>query len=162
VRSAASLGAGERKKSGVRVKRSTEGKVEGSGGGSRRHSAAYGVAPVRPSFGASMEGMTEEIEIRELLGRLDAIAVKLSVFPAERLLLEYKAVIKELLARVMKDFSLQRDLRWRRTDRSTYVTVEKAETALAELEAVFRQESGRTRALQLMEEIKGCLISLLF
>ena len=45
---------------------------------------------------------------------------------------------------------------------STYVTIERVESAMAELEEVFRQESGRTRALQLMEEIKGCLISLLF
>jgi uncharacterized protein YaaR (DUF327 family) len=145
----------------VKVKRSTEGKIEESSGGSRRHSPAYAVSRARPSFRASMEDMAGEIEIRELLERLDAVAGKLSIFPAERLLLEYKAVIGELLARAMKDFSLQRDLKWRRTDRTTYVIVEKAETALAELEGIFRQEGGRTRALQLMEEIKGCLISLL-
>ena len=150
-----------RKRSGVKVKRSAESKIEGSSGGSRRHSPAYAVARARPSFSASMEDMSEEIEIRELLARLDAVAGKLSVFPAERLLIEYKAVSGELLARAMKDFSLQRDLKWRRTDRSTYGIVEKTETALAELESVFRQEGGRTRALQLMEEIKGCLISLL-
>jgi uncharacterized protein YaaR (DUF327 family) len=145
----------------VKVKRSAESKVEGSGSGSRRQSSAYAVSRVHSSFNSSMAEMTEEIEIRELLERLDAVAGKLSVFPAERLLVEYKAVIGELLARAMKDFSLQRDLKWRRTDRSTYVTIEKAETALAELETVFRQEGGRTRALQLMEEIKGCLISIL-
>jgi uncharacterized protein YaaR (DUF327 family) len=145
----------------VKVKRSGEGKIESSSGGSRRHSAAYAVSRASPSFSVSMEDMTEELEIRELLGRLDAAAGKLSVFPAERLFLEYKAIIGELLARAMKDFSLQRDLKWRRTDRSMYITVGKAETALAELEGVFRQEGGRTRALRLMEEIKGCLISLL-
>jgi uncharacterized protein YaaR (DUF327 family) len=145
----------------VKVKRGAGGKVESSGSGSRRQSPAYAVSRAGPSFGASIENAAEEIEIRELLGRLDAIAAKLSVFPAERLLAEYKGVIRELLTRAMKDFSLQRDLKWRRTDRSMYVTVEKAETALAELEDIFRQESGRTRALQLMEEIKGCLISLL-
>jgi uncharacterized protein YaaR (DUF327 family) len=149
----------------VKVKRSAEGKIdgkiEGSGGGSRRHSAAYAVSGTRPSFDASMANMAEEIEIRELLERLDAVAGKLSVFPAERLLAEYKVIIGELLARAMKDLSLQRDLKWRRTDRNTYVTVRKAENALAELEEVFNQESGRTRMLQLMEEIKGCLISLL-
>jgi uncharacterized protein YaaR (DUF327 family) len=145
----------------VKVKRSTDGKVESSGSGSRRHSPAYGVSRTHPSFETSIAGVTEEFEIRELLERLDAVAGKLSVFPAERLLVEYKAVIGELLARAMKDFNLQRDLKWRRTDRSLYVTVEKTETALAELEAIFRQEGGRTRMLQLMEEIKGCLISLL-
>jgi uncharacterized protein YaaR (DUF327 family) len=104
----------------------------------------------------------EDFEVRELLGRLDAVVSQLSVFPAERLLIEYKVILKGLLSRAMKGFSLRRDLKWRRTDRSTYVTIEKAETALNELEQVFHQEGGRTRALQLMEEIKGCLISLLF
>jgi uncharacterized protein YaaR (DUF327 family) len=145
----------------VKVKRSTDGKVESSGGGSRRHTSAEAVSRAHPSFEASITDMTEEIEIRELLERLDAAAAKLSVFPAERLLVESQAVIGERLARAMKDFNLQRDLKWRRTDRSTYVLVGKAETALAELEDIFRQEGGRTRMLQLMEEIKGCLISLL-
>jgi len=109
-----------------------------------------------------VENAMAELEVRELLDRLDAIASKLSLFPAERLLLEYRDILKELLARVMKGFSLKRDLMWRRTSRSTYVTIERAEAAMDELEDAFRQESGRTKALQLMEEIKGCLISLLF
>jgi hypothetical protein len=33
---------------------------------------------------------------------------------------------------------------------------------VAELEEVFSKECDRTRAFQLLEEIKGCLISLLF
>jgi uncharacterized protein YaaR (DUF327 family) len=109
-----------------------------------------------------MENAIEEIEVRELLEQLDSVAAQLSIFPAERLLLEYKVILKELLARAMKGFSLRRDLKWRRTDRSTYIVMEKAESALSELENIFRQEGSRTRALQLMEEIKGCLISLLF
>jgi uncharacterized protein YaaR (DUF327 family) len=109
-----------------------------------------------------MGNAMEEIEVRELLERLSFVTAQLSHFPAERLLLEYKIILRELLARAMRGFSLRRDLKWRRTDRNTYVMIEKAESALSELEDVFRQESGRTRALQLMEEIKGCLISLLF
>ena len=146
----------------MRVKGGTDGKVEGRGGGGDRHPSPQAVSQAQPSFGASVEDALAELEVRELLNRLDAVASKLSLFPAERLLDEYRLVVKELLARVMKGFSLKRDLKWRRTSRSTYVTIEKAESALTELEAVFRQESGRTRALQLMEEIKGCLISLLF
>ena len=146
----------------MRVKGGTEGKVEAKGGGEHRHSSPQAVSPARPSFGASVEDAMAELEVRELLDRLDAIAGKLSLFPAERLLLEYKVILKELLGRAMKGFTLKRDLQWRRTSRSTYIIIEKAESALAELEEAFRQESGRTRALQLMEEIKGCLISLLF
>ena len=81
----------------------------------------------------------EEIEARELLERLGSVTAQLSIFPAERLLLEYKVILKELLARAMRGFSLRRDLKWRRTDRNTYVIVEKAESALNELENIFHQ-----------------------
>ena len=145
----------------MRVKGGTDGKVEARGGGGREHSS-HAVPSARPSFGASIEDAMADLEVRELLERLDAIASKLSLFPAERLIVEYKLVVKELLARVVKGFSLKRDLQWRRTSRSTYVIIEKTEAAITELEEAFRQEGGRTRALQLMEEIKGCLISLLF
>ena len=146
----------------MRVKGGAEGKVEGRGGGSDRHASSHALSSARPSFGASVEEASAELEIRELLERLDAAAGKLTLFPGERLLAEYRFILKELLARAMKGFSLKRDLKWRRTSRSTYVTIERAEAAMFELEEAFQQESGRTRALQLMEEIKGCLISLLF
>lgn len=142
----------------MKVKRGGEGKVEHREGGGRRHSASQAMSSIRPSFDLSME----EIEIRDLLEHLDSIARKLSVFPAERLLIEYKTALRELLTRAMRGFNIRRDLKWRRTDRNLYVTIEKAEAAMEELERVFLQEGGRTRALQLMEEIKGCLISLLF
>lgn len=146
----------------MRVKRETGGKIDGKGSGSDRQSSSQAVLPTNSSFGASVKNAMAELEIRELLDRLDAVASKLSLFPGERLISEYKLIMKELLARAMKGFSLKRDLMWRRTSRSTYVTLERAEAAMTELEEAFQQESGRTRALQLMEEIKGCLISLLF
>ena len=103
----------------------------------------------------------EESEIRVLLDRLDAIAAKLSVFPAERLISEYRLVLTELLRRAMKGFSLRRDLRWRKSDRTMFVTIERAEAAMEKLEDAFRREGDRSRAIALLEEIKGCLISLL-
>ena len=145
----------------MRVKRGSDGKVEGGSGGLSRHSSSQAIS-VRPSFNVSMENAMDEIEVRDLLERLNVLAENLSIFPAERTLIEYKSILKELLARAMKGFSLKRDLKWRRTDRNTYVTIERVESALSELEEVFQQEGGRTQALQLMEEIKGCLISLLF
>ena len=104
----------------------------------------------------------EEVEVRELLERLNVVASKLTIFPAERLLVEYRFILTELLRRAMNGFSLRRDLRWKKTNRTTYLTIEKAEAALEELEEVFRRESDRSRAIVLLEEIKGCLISLLF
>jgi uncharacterized protein YaaR (DUF327 family) len=145
----------------VRVGKRGGGKIEVGGGGARQQASTQ-AAPVKPSFGATMGNALEELEVRTLLDRLDIVAAKLSIFPAESLIAEYRFILKELLARAMRGFSLRRDLKWRHTDRNTYVTIEKAEAALSELEQVFSQEGGRARALQLMEEIKGCLISLLF
>ena len=144
----------------MRVKRSgegTKGRVEYGAGSSGRHPAAPGTAPVGSSFALAME----ETEVRALLERLDAVAARLSVFPAERLILEYRSILAELLRRAMKGFSLRRDLRWRKTDRTMFVTIERAEAAMEELEDAFRREGDRSRAVALMEEIKGCLISLL-
>lgn len=147
----------------MKVKRSGEGKIEGSGGGeARRRSMSGAVVGAQRSFGTSVENAMEELEVRELLENLGVISGKLTVFPAENLLMEYRRIIKELLSRAMKGYNLQRDLRWRRTDRNLYVTIEKTEAALKELEDAFKQEGGRTRSLQLIEEIKGCLLSLLF
>ncbi|NLL37399.1 MAG: DUF327 domain-containing protein [Fretibacterium sp.] len=128
----------------------------GGGGGGRSHSAGA-VAPAA-TFGRAME----ETEVRLLLERLDAVASRLTIFPAERLLVEYRAVLMQLLRRAMEGFSLRRDLRWRKTTRMSFLTIERAEDALQELEEVFKREGDRSRAIALMEEIKGCLISLLF
>ena len=82
----------------------------------------------------SFEAALESSELEQLLDRLYDISDRLSVFPSGRLLAEYRSVLTELLRRAMQGLRIKRDLRWRKTD---------------------------TRALALMEEIKGCLISLL-
>lgn len=144
----------------MRVKRSgegTKGRVEYGAGGGARHPAVPGAVSAGPSFALAME----ETEVCALLDRLDAVAARLSVFPAERLILEYRSILTELLRRAMKGFSLRRDLRWRKTDRTMFVTLERAESAMEELEDAFRREGDRSRAIALLEEIKGCLVSLL-
>ena len=109
----------------------------------------------------SFDAALEATEIDELLDRLDALSAKLSVFPAGRLIEEYRSVLSELLQRLTRGFQIKRDLRWRKTDRKMYVTIERVEEAMEELEEAFQYEGDRTKALSLMEEIKGCLISLL-
>ena len=70
-------------------------------------------------------------------------------------------MLTELLRRAAKGLRIKRDMRWRKTDRKMYITIERAEKAMNELEEAFIYEGNRTKALALMEEIKGCLISLL-
>ena len=127
------------------------------GGSGGRHLSPTTVAPGAMSFDAAMEAT----EIEALLDRLYDLSARLSVYPASRLIEEYRAVLAELLRRATQGLRLKRDLRWRKTDRKMYVTIERAEKAMDELEEAFLYEGDRTKALALMEEIKGCLISLL-
>ena len=47
-------------------------------------------------------------------------------------------------------------------DRNFFVVVEKTDSLLSELETVLAREGERARMHQILEEIKGCLFSLLF
>jgi hypothetical protein len=47
-------------------------------------------------------------------------------------------------------------------DRNFFVIVERTDSLLGELEAAFTREGERVRTHRIMEEIKGCLFSLLF
>lgn len=129
----------------------------GAGGGGGRHAAPAGAVSSVNSFEAALESS----ELEQLLDRLYDISDRLSVFPSGQLLAEYRSVLTELLCRAMQGLRIKRDLRWRKTDKKMYVTIERTEAAMDELEEAFLYEGDRTRALALMEEIKGCLISLL-
>ncbi len=103
----------------------------------------------------------EATELEELLDRLYELSDRLSVFPGGRLIEEYRSVLHELLKRAAQGMRIKRDMRWRKNDRKLYITIERAEQAMEELEEAFLYEGNRTKALAIMEEIKGCLISLL-
>ncbi len=143
----------------MKVKKGDEERTSGgvSGFHTQKRGGASTAASARP---ASFSQSLESAEIKELLERLDAIASRISRFPAERDLLQYRELVRELLRRAVGGLRIKRDMKWRRNDRNLYVTVEKTEAALEELEGVFYREGERTRLLQLMEEVKGCLVSL--
>ncbi len=109
----------------------------------------------------SFESAMESTELEDLLDQLYELSDRLTVFPGGRLIEEYRNVLTELLRRAAKGLRIKRDMRWRKTDRKLYVTIERVEKAMDELEEAFAYEGNRTKALALMEEIKGCLISLL-
>ncbi|MBQ7196326.1 MAG: DUF327 family protein [Synergistaceae bacterium] len=152
---------------GIQVKRRTSDqtptptpqmRIESGGGGAGHHTdPAAAVSPSEFSF----ESVMESTELEELLDQLYELSDRLSVFPGGRLIEEYRSVLHELLKRAAKGMRIKRDMRWRKTDRKMYITIERAEKAMEELEEAFLYEGNRTKALALMEEIKGCLISLL-
>ena len=151
---------------GIQVKRRTgdspaaapQTRIETGGGSTGRHTdPASAISPSEFSF----ESVMESTELEELLDQLYELSDKLSVFPGGRLIEEYRSVLHELLKRAAQGMRIKRDMRWRKTDRKLYITIERAEEAMDELEEAFLYEGNRTKALALMEEIKGCLISLL-
>ena len=128
------------------------------GGHSGNQTSPAGSVPA-PAF--SFDAAMESTELEELLDRLYELSDKLTVFPGGRLIQEYRNVLHELLKRAAQGLRIKRDMRWCKTDRKMYVTIERAGQAMDELEEAFLYEGDRTKALALMEEIKGCLISLL-
>ena len=109
--------------------------------------------------------IAEDMELQGIMEELDAIGAALSRYPASALLGRYRALVKMALGRVKNSMRIKREFKWRRTERSMFMVIERAEEALAELEALesaLGRERDRTRMLSLIDEIKGCLISLLF
>ena len=146
------------KRSGGEPPASSQPRIESGTGHSGSHTApANAIASSAFSFDAAMEST----ELEDLLDQLYELSDRLSVFPGGRLIEEYRNVLTELLRRATQGLRIKRDMRWRKTDRKMYVTIERAEKAMDELEEAFLYEGNRTKALALMEEIKGCLISLL-
>lgn len=142
-----------------RVKReqTTGGKVAGGNKGSNQASRMSAPSPTSTTFTLSMT----DAETSELLKQLDALTRKLSMFPTERVMYEYRCLVGELMRRSMRAYQLKKDMRWRRSDKSLFVTIEKIESDLNELGEVFQREGLRTRGFSILEEIKGCLISIL-
>ena len=120
--------------------------------------APTGVSPVQGTFA----DVAMDIELRLLIDELDNIGSQLSRFPTGTLLVRYRELVGLLLDKAKDNVRVRRDFKWRRTERSMFVVIERVEDALSELDEALARESDRTRMLSLMEEIKGCLISLLF
>ncbi len=129
-------------------------------GSNNSHNAPAPASSISAS-GFSFDSAMETAELENLLDQLYELSDKLSVFPSSKLIEEYRNVLHELLKRAAKGMKIRRDMRWRKTDRKMYITIERAQEAMEELEEAFQYEGDKTKALALMEEIKGCLISLL-
>jgi uncharacterized protein YaaR (DUF327 family) len=103
-----------------------------------------------------------DMEASQLIAELDEIGAQLSRFPTSVLLGKYRDLVRMVLERVKSGMRIKREFKWRRTERSMFLTIERTEEAMDELDAVLSREGDRMRMLSLMDEIKGCLISLLF
>jgi uncharacterized protein YaaR (DUF327 family) len=111
---------------------------------------------------ATFSDVVEDLESRQLIEELESVGLKLSRFPTSGLLARYRELVGMALEKVKNGMRLKREFKWRRTERSMFVTIERTEEALQEMDDALLREADRTRMLSLIEEIKGCLISLLF
>lgn len=110
-----------------------------------------------PTFDEALDSL----ELEGLFNRLDEVSGRLGRHPSRSLLLEYRGLVGELLRREGHASRLREDYRWRRSSRTRFVLVERAQEALDEIEVALEREGERVGLLELMEEVKGCLISLL-
>jgi uncharacterized protein YaaR (DUF327 family) len=109
--------------------------------------------------------VAENMELRAMIEELDAVGSAMSRYPTPALLKRYKELVRQALTRVRNGSRIKREFKWRRTERSMFTIIERAEDALGEideLESALERERERTRILALIDEIKGCLLSLIF
>ena len=132
-----------------------------SGGAEARAGAVSGVSGVNETFAEIAENM----ELQAIISELDAIGAAMSRYPTPVLLRRYKELVRQALIRVKNGMRIKREFKWRRTERSMFMVIERTEEALSEieeLESALERERERTQILSLMDEIKGCLLSLIF
>lgn len=128
--------------------------AKGSSGGA--------VGRVREGAASSFVDVVEDMEARQIVEELDEIGLQLTRFPTTALVRRYRELVGLALDKVKKGMYVRREFKWRRTERSMFITIERTEGLVEELEEVLLREGDRAKTLSLVDEIKGCLISLLF
>jgi uncharacterized protein YaaR (DUF327 family) len=132
-----------------------------SGGTEAKVGALSGARGASRSFSEVAENM----ELQAIISELDEIGSAMSRYPTPALLKRYKELVRQALERVKNGTRIKREFKWRRTERSMFMIIERTEEALGEieeLESALGRERERTRILSLVDEIKGCLLSLIF
>lgn len=153
------------------IKVSSSPSEKGKSGPAAQHAArARSVAPTggtasveRPhAVQETFADVAEDIEVRRIIEEIDEVGSELTKFPTTALMSRYRGLVRAALEHVRAGMRINREFKWRRTERSMFITIEKTEGLLDELEEMLMREGDRAGSLSLVDEIKGCLISLLF
>ncbi len=123
--------------------------------GGRENIAAESLTP------RSFDAVFSNSEIEVLLQEVDHLSRQLFLFPSKTLLAKYRDAVRLLLFKAEERLKLRKDYKWRRTNRSVYITIEKTEALLDEIEVVLTKAGERSLLSKLLDEVKGCLISLM-
>jgi uncharacterized protein YaaR (DUF327 family) len=147
----------------MKVSGSTKNKTDGtSAHAASGRGPGVAVSGTLSSNHAAFAEVAWDMEAHQIIAELGDIGAQLSRFPAPALLMKYKNLVRLALERVKSGMRIKREFKWRRTERSMFLTIERTEDAITELEDALTKEGDRAKLLSLVEEIKGCLISLLF
>jgi hypothetical protein len=98
-------------------------------------------------------------EAGELLEQLDAVARRLFRYPSQKVLQDYRSVVRRIIEGAESMLELRRD--YSVASPKARTLIERAEKGLEELERILRREGRRSRIMGITSEIKGCLLSLL-
>lgn len=94
-----------------------------------------------------------------LLEKLDNAADKLFRFPSQRVLDEYRSIVRELLEQAQGMLAIRQEFSM--ASGAAFKLVTRVQEGLSQLERVLSREGKRTKIMKLTDEIKGCLVSLL-
>ena len=126
---------------------------------------AVGAVAGAGAMESSFADVVDDMETRQLLAELDDLGSQMTRYPTSALISRYRELVRMVLQKVRNGMQIRRDFKWRRTERSMFITIERTEgllDELTELGDVLGREADRTKMLSLIDEIKGCLISLIF
>jgi hypothetical protein len=98
-------------------------------------------------------------ETGELLEQLDAVARRLFRYPSQKVLEDYRSVVRRIIEGAESMLKLRRD--YSVASPKARTLIERAEKGLDELDRILRREGRRSRIMGITAEIKGCLLSLL-
>ncbi len=95
----------------------------------------------------------------ELFEQLDTVARRLFRYPSQKVLEDYRSVVRRIMKGAESMLELRRD--YSVDSPKARTLIERAEKGLDELERILRREGRRSRIMGITSEIKGCLLSLL-
>jgi len=109
----------------------------------------------------SFEGYVDREEINYLLRELDDLGIALSRYPSKELIYKYRSLVRQIIALILEKLRVKKEYGFSSRSNKIYTIVERTDSSLSKLEDALEKEREKIIILNIIEEIKGCLISLL-
>lgn len=116
---------------------------------------------VEAKKGEPFDGYIDREEINSLLRELDDLGMALSRYPSKELIHKYRLLVRQIIALILEKLRVKREYGFSSRSNKIYTIVERTESSLSMLEDALNKEREKIVILNIIEEIKGCLISLL-